>query len=268
MNPCACVVLAAVLGIGLGASATHADPVLYTPLLKARAVESVRVPAGSFVPLYGQRGSKIAVKAFAMDATAVTNGQYLEFVRAARRWRRSRVTALFAERDYLAHWQGDLVLGPEAAESAPVTNVSWFAARRYCRALGKRLPMVDEWEYLARASETASDGSRELQFTNRILSWYSSPTKFPLPTIRSTYRNYWRVWDMHGLIWEWTEDFNSILMTGESRKDGSLDRQLYCAGGALGAIDPKDYATFMRYATRASVKAKHNMKNMGFRCVH
>ena len=67
-------------------------------------------------------------------------------------------------------------------------------------------------------------------------------------------------------MWEWVEDFNAVLTTGESRKDSSLDRSLFCAGGAIGAADPNDYAAFMRYALRGSVEADHALRNLGFRC--
>ena len=57
-----------------------------------------------------------------------------EFVRGHERWRRSRVTRLFAEEAYLSHWAGDLELGPDAGPTQPVTFVSWFAAMAYCRS--------------------------------------------------------------------------------------------------------------------------------------
>ena len=30
---------------------------------------------------------------------------------------------------------------------------------------------------------------------------------------------------LHGLIWEWVDDFNALLVDGDSRKDGDPDKR-------------------------------------------
>ena len=74
--------------------------------------------------------------------------------------------------------------------------------------------------------------------------------------------------DLHGLVWEWTSDFNSVLISGESRKDVDKDSNLFCGSAAVGASDLMNYAAFMRYAIRGSLKARYNMSNLGFRCAN
>jgi formylglycine-generating enzyme required for sulfatase activity len=71
--------------------------------------------------------------------------------------------------------------------------------------------------------------------------------------------------DLHALVWEWTLDFNSALVSGESRGDASLDRTLYCGAGASNAADFADYAAFMRFAYRASLEANYTTGQLGFR---
>ena len=88
-----------------------------------------------------------------------------------------------------------------------------------------------------------------------------------LPKVGSTFKNYFGVWDLHGLVWEWTFDFNSALTTGESRGDSGLDNTFFCGGGSFASKDINNYAAFMRFASRASVKAKYGVPNLGFRCV-
>ena len=65
---------------------------------------------------------------------------------------------------------------------------------------------------------------------------------------------------------EWVEDFNSALVTGESRGDTALERSMYCGSGALGAANPSDYAGFMRQAFRSGLHAQYTIRNLGFRC--
>jgi sulfatase modifying factor 1 len=230
----------------------------------ARAADAVAVPGGSYVPLFGAT-NPVPVAAFELDRHPVTNREFLEFVTAHPEWRRSEVTRLFAERGYLAHWAGDLDLGDIDPES-PVTRVSWFAATAYAEAMGKRLPTLDEWEYVGAASETNINGVEDPGYAARILAWYSRPARDELAAVGTTFTNAYGVADMHGLIWEWVADFNTSLVTGESRADAGLDRQLFCGSGAAGATSFKDYAAFMRYAFRSSLKGNYCVGNLGFRC--
>lgn len=223
------------------------------------------VPAGTYTPLFGG-GRTEPVSAFRLDACPVTNDEYLDFVRRNPAWRRSAVKRVFADASYLSAWSDDLVPGPRAPSNAPVTGVSWFAARAYARDRGKRLPTTAEWERAAQAGETADGVGDDPDFTRRILTWYGQPVRLPLPPVRSTWRNVHGVWDLHGLVWEWVEDFNTGLVTGESRADVALERNLFCGSGAVGAAAFRDYAAFMRYAFRSSLKADYTVQNLGFRC--
>jgi formylglycine-generating enzyme required for sulfatase activity len=240
----------------------------------------VRVPAGTYLPLYAAPASpearkvvrtsarrRVAVAPFEIDVYPVTNGEFLEFVRAHPEWRRSRVPRLFADASYLRHWRGDLELGDQAPADSPVVYVSWFAARAYLKTTGKALPTVDQWEYVAAASETRRDASRDPAFIERLRIWYGTPTPPRLPPVDQGVRNVYGIRGLHGLIWEWTLDFNSALVTGESREDSALDRTRYCGSGAAGASDFDDYAAFMRYAFRSSLEARYTVGALGFRGV-
>jgi len=71
--------------------------------------------------------------------------------------------------------------------------------------------------------------------------------------------------DLHGLVWEWTGDFNSAIVTGDARGDTGLERQLFCGAGSLGAKDTSNYPAFMRFGFRSSFKAGYTVHNLGFR---
>lgn len=223
------------------------------------------IKGGEFIPLYGSDSTLVKVEEFYMDAFPVTNAQYLEFLKKNPEWTRSNIKPLFADDRYLATWESDLSFGKENLPNAPVTNVSWFAAKKYCECQGKRLPTMDEWEFVAMADETSIDARIKQEFNQRILSWYETANTYAKP-VGSTFRNYWGVYDMHGLVWEWTMDFNSVLLSPASRGNGGGDANLFCGSSAIGATDLMDYAAFMRYAFRRSIKARYNIKNLGFRC--
>lgn len=224
----------------------------------------VPIDGGTYLPLYGT-GDTIEVEAFAMDKYPVTNAQFLEFVQENERWRKSEIVGLFADENYLQNWEGDLQLGEQAQPNWPVTNVSWHAAKNFCECQGKRLPTVHEWEFAAMADETQADARQDEDYTKYILSWYETPRAYA-KDVGNTYENYWGVWDLHGLVWEWTQDFNSVMLVSDAATPGA-ENALYCDPGAVTTDDMIDYAAFMRYAFRGTQEAPYTSRNLGFRCV-
>lgn len=229
----------------------------------------VQIPAGVHRPLFRSEFEprEVAVKSFYLDVLPVTNADFLEFVRANPQWQRSHVKRLFADEAYLKHWAGDLELGTDAhLARQPVTNVSWFAAKAYAVWKKKRLPTTTEWEYAAGAGFDRVDGAKDPYFVQALNQWYATPAPETLPPVGSTRKNYFGVYNLHGLIWEWTSDFNSSLVTGDARGDTGLERQLFCAAGSLDATDRANFPAFMRFGFRSSLKASYTVHNLGFRC--
>lgn len=222
-----------------------------------------RVEGGRFLPMYGSANELVTIKSFEMDKLPVTNADFLKFVKDYPEWRKSKVPGLFADASYLRNWQDDLSF-PQAMADAPVTNVSWFAAKAYCECQGKRLPSTNEWEYAAMAGYERRDERKDSLYSARILAAYETPRTYLKPVGRSK-ANYWGIHDLNELVWEWTSDFASIMMSGENRDQNQ--RSLFCGAGSQNATDLMNYAAFMRYAFRNSVQARYNITNLGFRCV-
>lgn len=209
--------------------------------------------------------TEIAVPAFWLDEVPATNADFLAFVKARPDWDRGAPPRVKADDGYLAAWRGPSDPGPAALPDRPVVHVSWFAAKAYCAWRGKRLPTTDEWELAASASETSPDGRDEPSHAQRILSWYSRPGS-PLGRVGAQAANWWGVRDLHGLTWEWTLDFNSVLASGDNRENGGADALAFCGSGSLRAGDKEDYAAFMRVAFRSSLRGSFTMGTLGCRC--
>ncbi len=223
-----------------------------------------RIPGGVYKPFYPVEGEKpVRIAAFDLDGRPVTNGEFLAFLRAKPRWRKSRASPLFTDELYLSQWRGDLDPGDAMALRRPVTFVSWFAAQAYCRSLGKRLPTEVEWEFAA--NPYPDDDPRSVKIDETIRQFYARP-RSTLPRVDDLPPDARGLRGLHGVIWEWVEDFNASLVSADSRQDRDRERERFCGGAAVGAKDVKDYATFLRYAFRSSLEASYAVHNLGFRC--
>lgn len=246
-----------------------APPAADPPVARLSSGERVVVPAGTYRPLFtgDNEPSASAVPSFQLDVRPVTNSEFLAFVRAQPEWRRDHVSRLFADTRYLAHWSAPDALG-DARSEAPVTHVSWFAAKAFCAANDGRLPSEAEWEYAAAASPRHADGRRDPEWSAEILAWYAKPSAGPRRDVGQGPPNFYGVRDLHGLTWEWVLDFNSSLVTSDSRRGGDTDRNTFCGAGALAANEPENYASFMRVALRSSLEAPRVLGHLGFRCAY
>jgi len=227
----------------------------------ASADERVTVPAGRFAPLFGldvgQRDFPVA--AFQLARRPVTRAQFLTFLSTHPKWARRQVNRALADERYL-----DALNGEHPA--SPVTQVSYFAASAYCEAQGGRLPSTLEWEYAAAADETRADASRSPDFVQRILDWYGRPNGPDDLQQPGSPRNVYGVEALHGLVWEWTSDFNALFVSGDNRQDGDASAKFMCGSGSTGSANREDYAAFMRYALRSSLKPNSTLPRLGFRC--
>ena len=230
-------------------------------------IEWVKIQSGKFYPFFADTVRPIEVNSFYIMKTQVTNKQFLEFVKENKKWQRSNVPTIFAEKNYLAHWESDTVLGANVNPDAPVVLVSWFAAKAYADWIGGRLADMGEWEYVGSASKEVKNAYNKESFKDFLLRKYERLPKLPLPSANEGWTNYYGVSNMHGLVWEWTRDFNSVIVSNDSRSKSNQDGKLFCAAGSIGNVDPSNYSAFVRYSMWSSLEGNYCQKNVGFRCV-
>jgi formylglycine-generating enzyme len=230
---------------------------------QATAPGPVTVPGGSYDPFYPVKGeAPHQVAPFVLDATPVTNAEFLAFVADDPFYQRGALPPVFAAPGYLRHWAGPTELGA-ADPDAPVVNVSWFAASAYCEARDMRLPTEAEWELVGRASEDRLDARGDPLWAVAVLA--RTTANGPLPAVGRDAPNAYGVHDMHRLF-EWVDDAGSSITTHDSRGDGDDRIATVCGGAAEGASDRSDYAAFLRFAVRAGTSASSVTPHLGFRC--
>ncbi len=167
-------------------------------------IEFVDIPAGSFImgsPVTEQERKedeiqhKVTLSAFKMSKYPVTFAQYDMFCEATGRNK---------------PWDGRTGRG-----KMPVSQVSWYDANAFAEWMGCRLPTEAEWEFAARANTTTPFytgdclTSEQANFNGQKPYTNCDTSKNigkPLP-VGSFPPNAFGLYDMHGNIWEWTNDW-------------------------------------------------------------
>jgi formylglycine-generating enzyme required for sulfatase activity len=241
----------------MGAAAATDNPFVRVPGADFHSA----LPPGGQQPGGRQPASQQAVHVpdFLLQRHPVTNGEFLAFLITHPQWQRGAVPAVMADARYLASWPSSLDPGPPPAASQPVTQVSWFAAQAYCEAEHARLPDWYEWELAAAASASARDARSDQAWRQQVLDWYARPAEGALSAVEQGTPNVYGLHDLHGLVWEWVRDFNSLL-------PADADPEKFCGSGALDLQQKENYAVLMRIAMLGSLRAAYTGRILGFRC--
>jgi formylglycine-generating enzyme required for sulfatase activity len=131
-----------------------------------------------------------------------------------------------------------MIAGLSDASRLPVERVSWNDAKEFCRKLSLRegveyrLPREEEWEYACRAGTktaynvggtlTAKDANIDLKKGRPVAVGSYAP-------------NAWGLFDMHGNVWQWCEDYYERDRYGKNQPlAGSAGTRRVSRGGSWG----------------------------------
>ena len=162
-------------------------------------------------------------------------------------------------------------------ESRPVETVSWDDTQMFIGALNRMkpelklcLPTEAQWEYACRAGSTTPfcwgeqinsklvnfDGTKPYNFGRESDSWKSTVD------VKSFHQNNWGLWQMHGNVWEWCEDWH-----GDYQAEQAIDPEGPETGDyrVLRGGSWFNFAGGSRSAARDSYDPDYRYRDFGFR---
>lgn len=269
----------------------------------------VKVPAGRFEPgsLQGYADERpvgsVAVDAFWMDRTEVTNAQFEAFVKATvhvTAAEREGAAVVFrapprgrtvAENSWWVYTRGASWRHPEGPGShlqgrmnQPVIHVTLADAQAYARWLGRELPTEAQWEWAARGGGDTElvereprgpDGQTHANYWQGLFPDLNTredgfADRAPVGCFAA---NGYGLQDMIGNVWEWTRDAyrGPRQPHGNGEPVQSLPRQasvgepMVIKGGSF--LCAADYCMRYRAAARHPQEADLGVAHVGFRTV-
>ncbi|MBI4749436.1 MAG: SUMF1/EgtB/PvdO family nonheme iron enzyme [Acidobacteria bacterium] len=168
-----------------------------------------------------------------------------------------------------AQWQAVMGSNPSyfKGENLPVETVSWDDCQDFIKKLnGKgegayRLPTEAEWEYACRAGTTGDFGGTGKM---KEMGWYSENAGGKTHPVGKKKPNEFGVYDMHGNVWEWCEDWYGLYPSGNVTDPKGPDRgsrRVNRGGGWRGT------AVGCRSAARGVILPGYRASYLGFRLV-
>ena len=234
------IVMTALLSLLLVVGCAEPDKYLTLDLGGGVTMKLVRIEAGKFTmgspeteedrsKAEGPQHQVAITRPFYMGATEVTQSQF-KAVMSTQPW------------DALTYAKAG---GVDDAAS----YITWDEATAFCAALSKktgrtvRLPTEAEWEYACRAGTTTVYSFGDEASKLGDYAWYNDNArdkdeKYPHP-VSAKKPNAWGLYDMHGNVWEWCDDWYADSYANADTRDpkGAADGKCrVLRGGSWGGV--------------------------------
>jgi formylglycine-generating enzyme required for sulfatase activity len=170
--------------------------------------------------------------------------------------------------------QYEKVMGKNPSKSKgankPVETVNWNDAVDFCHKLTKqegdqyRSPTEAEWEYACRAGTTTTYSFGDDVSQLGEYAWHKDNWKDIMHPVGGLKPNAWDLFDMHGNVWEWCQDwhgpYKSLQVVSDPTGAASGDYGRVLRGGAF-STQP----VYVRAANRNNDPPAGRYPNLGFR---
>lgn len=189
------------------------------------------------------------LRAFFIDKYEVSNKRYKEFVDATKHG----PPPYFHYTDF------------STIENLPVTKVSWFDAKAFCKWEGKRLPSEAEWEKAARST----DGRKYPwgnEFDTSKVNGAGNHTGPMDVTSFEVGKSLYGAHHMAGNVYEWTESWYERYEGNEYADDDYGKNFKVVRGGSWGGLGHYSLNIYLRTTYRFPVNPEEKYEDLGFRC--
>jgi len=165
-------------------------------------------------------------------------------------------------------------------QNLPVEQVSWDEAQEFCKKASEvarssgsrgdpegrptvmRLPTEAEWEYACRAGTTTRFCSGDADADLESVAWRLANSDGQTHPVGQKKPNAWRLYDMHGNVWEWCADwYGDYRAAAATDPQGPEQGQYRVLRGACWRDPPGYFQSSNR--GRLNPDARYNI--MGFR---